>query len=173
MKAGTQAFRRWKRRNVSRPRFGPQPIGAIFQRVEAYFLSFMATAIAPTFETETFAASVAQRLEALNAGQEFFADYVSLGGRSLSQPELSKIIRGLRTIDSKRKAQINVALDELEKLSELFASVPLRFDDAVQIHDLVCCCVRKPEVAEKINDSLEKFRGFLSAASSAPTHGAA
>jgi hypothetical protein len=117
----------------------------------------MATA-AITFERETFAASVARRLEELNASQDFFVAYVSLSGRALSQPELSKIVNGIRTISSERQSQIKKALGELEGLSKSFA-IPIRFDNADQIRDLVRACVHEPvkEVSSTLNQLIAGF----------------
>lgn len=141
-----------------RPRSAPQPFGAFLFGGRG--IIFMATA-AITFERVTFAASVARRLESLNAGQEFFSDYISLTGRGLSQPELSKIVNGVRTPDAERVKQIETALHELEELNELFVVLPIRLDDAEQIRDLVRACVHQPETMKKINEAVAA--GFLSA----------
>jgi hypothetical protein len=95
--------------------------------------------------------TVPVRCERLGVSQNFLASYIGI-----SKSELSRCLNG-RGMGGERTEQLNKALSELENLVELFQPMPLRFDDAGQIRDLVRAS------GLMTDDSRERLRGGLAA----------
>lgn len=100
--------------------------------------------------SEVYAAhepTVSERLDALNISQSFLADFLKI-----SKAELSRSLR-----DGNRPVQIEHGLSQLENLVEEFHPVPIGFNDAAVIRELVRTTVTMTE------QNRERLRGAMSA----------
>lgn len=100
--------------------------------------------------------TIPQRLENLGISTRFFAELVGSSQSEVSKFLNEKPLGGQRTIEWKK------ALDELEKVAEMFEPIGgVIFRSPQQAKGLILACREKPEAAVQARQSLDALAGAL------------
>jgi predicted transcriptional regulator len=102
---------------------------------------------------ETAAEEIARRMDALNVGQQFIADYCHL-----SQTAISRFLSGERDLTVEKLSRVKAALRDLETLVKLLPAKPEW--DIQSIPTLVEVIVHNPEMRSEMEKSMERFRMY-------------
>lgn len=111
----------------------------------------------PRRDASPVAQEISARMDALNTGQAFLAEYCGF-----NQSELSRFLSGDRALKLERVIQIQRTLTDLEALVKIFRPGRLVWD-VPSIKTFVQEFVKKPEAGKQLEKSFAILRGGMDA----------